>query len=500
MSTTLPGRERRRVRLTPSAERRRSHRQFHINKSLPEPEQVTYDQAGRKVISGGAEVDGRKIVAPSRTLELVTTKDADKYIRAVQRKRQLLAERLAFTRKELLARGVPVMAGGARGAGTQQGVESNPASASAGVIPFSQASKRGIEPGPSWVVTPGAAQQQLGPIGLPAQGFLRAVEIKVSVAAEGKGTGGELAANAPFSLFSLVRFQDTNGNQLDDVPGYTLFLDNLYGGYSGCPDPRVDPDYEATSALKPAFQVGIWRELAPNGFGSIANMSGSQPYKLTLRVGTEGELFAKKPSESNPQFNIETFCHFWQLPQSQSMDGRQQITTPPFHGTTQYRWWAPSNSVKQAFKLKIEQVGNEIRNLVLVGETEAKVRSWAVFPEPLQLRWDTELLIIASLSSLRKIVRELTNDQVNTPVGALCLPWNFGEGRFVGGSGVNSWLPTVTATRLEITGAQAASTPGEVSVFANDVSVAEINPALRPAVPGPGGYTPQVAPRVAGAM
>lgn len=498
-----PGKDRRRSlkTLTPSAQRRRSHAPFNVGLSRPEPEKVTLDKKGTRVVSGGEYKDPRKIISPSRTVELLTEKDADKFIRSVLNKRIEMAEQMRFLHKlwgaELPLR-FPALAGGAAAQGTQQGLESNPASAAGGVIPFCQASKRGIEPGPSWSFTPGAAQQQLGPVGLPPQGFLRAVELRIRTSKEGV-TAGTYKENAPFSILSETRFQDTNGNQLDAIPGFVLFLDNLYGGYSGCPDPRVDPDYEATSTLKPAYQLGIWRELAPNGFGSIANMSASQQYKLTLRVGTEGEIWSSKPA-TNPELTLETFCHFWQLPQAESMDGRKQITTPPFHGTTQYRWWSPSNSVVQAFKIKIEQVGNEIRNIVIVGENTSKVRTFEVFPEPLLLRWDTEMLVISSMASLRKIVRELTNDQVNTPAGCLCLPWNFGEGRFVGGSGVNSWLPTVTATRLEITGTQPVSTPGEVGVYVNDVSVAEINPALRPATPGPGGYLPQVAPRLAGAQ
>ena len=489
-------------RLTPRGARRSSHA-FGINVGADEPETVdTNPRDGTRVIRGGSKpVDGRRLVAPSRTLELCTERDADKFIRGVQRRRAELSEQQRYLEKlwgaELPTR-FPAFAGAA--AATQQGIESNPASAAGGVIPFCQASKRGIEPGPPWTVTPGAASQQLGPIGLPAQGYLRHVEIRVKTSVEGKEAGSEYNQDGVFNILQNVRFQDTNGNQLDDIPGFPLFLDNLYGGYSGCPDPRVDPDYEGTSGLKPAFQVIISRELAPNGFGSIANMSASQAYKLTLKIATTAEIYKKAPGEKIPTLEIEIFMHFWQLPQAESMDRRKQVTVPPFHGTTQYRWWSPANSVKQAFKLKIEQVGNEIRNLILVGENEGKERTWGVFPEPIQLRWDTELLIIASQASLRKIMRELTNDEVNVPTGALCLPWNFGEGRFVGGSGVSSWLPTVTATRLEITGAQLSSTPGEIGVYCNDVSVAEVNPALRPSTPGPGGYTPQVAPRIPGAQ
>ncbi|HUE26301.1 MAG TPA: hypothetical protein VMP89_05970 [Solirubrobacteraceae bacterium] len=478
-------------------------RAFFINRSLPEPERKTGGAGnGGSIATVGADVP---YIPPSRHMELLSDRQVDRYIRGVLRRRaEMRSAAKALGRHRML---VPRMAGGAATAGaqSQQGIMSNPATATTpAALPFDQASKRGIEPGPSWTVQPGAGTINLGVAPLPAQGYLRAVEL--SVQTTNVGTPGSAAGKEeyPWNIIETARMQDTNGNQLDDVPGYILFLDNVFGGYAGAPDPRVDPDYEATATTgKQSFQTMLVRELAPNGFGAIANLSASQAYKLTLKIAPLSQIYTVNPTAA-PTLLVTVWMHFWQLPEPTSLDGRPQTQSPPFHGTTQYRWWAPANSVTQNVNLKIEQVGNEIRNIILVGKTNAGALSNAVFPEPFQLRWDTEFLLISGLRQLRKIARELTNDlgigaATAYPAGVVVLPFNFGEGRTVGGSGVNSWLPTVTGTRLQVTGTQEASTPGEIGVYVNDVSVAETNPALRPVAHGPGGYTPQVAPRLAGA-
>ena len=427
-------------------------------------------------------------IPPSRVVDFTSDRAVDRYIRNVLKTRSLLADHERWRRRTF-----PALAGGAQAA-TMQGQESNPATQAVPMVPFDQASKRGIEPGPSFTVTPGASQITLGPSALPAQGYLRAVEIDVLTKTAGTGGGGENSEDSPFNIFNVIRFQDTNGNQLDDLPGYPLYLDNVYGGYAGSPDPRVDDFFKNEAEKNYSFSYMIVRELAPNGFGSIANMSASQSYKLTLRVETAAGFFKKAPATTNPELLVTVWMHFWQLPDDMDMLHRPQVQTPPFHGTTQYRWFSPENSTTTNYLLNITQTGNEIRNIILVGRNTAK-RNFECFPEPVQFRWDTELLVIAGQRQLRKIARELTNDQVNAiETGVIPLPFNFGEGRMVGGSGVNSWLPTVTATRLQITGTAAKSSLTDVIV--NDVSVAETNPALRPVTPGPGGYVAPVAPRM----
>src|SRR4051794_22768040 len=109
----------------------------------------------------------------------------------------------------------------------QQGPASTPSTAQIPVVPFDQASHRGKQNGPSWSVTPGASQQTLGPIGLPAQGYLRRVIIEV-VGASGAGTTGVGNGDYPWNILNLVRLQDTNGAPLLELSGYNLLLANIY--------------------------------------------------------------------------------------------------------------------------------------------------------------------------------------------------------------------------------------------------------------------------------
>jgi hypothetical protein len=495
-----------------------------ILRNLPEPERVIAKSGnGGSYASSNAPV---LPVDPCRHMELLSEREVDRFIRSVKRRREdmrsaIRAAGYSPSTHQLVKRRdgrgsviMPIMAGGAgpsagqQGVASRQGVASQPATMAEAALPFDQAAKRGIEPGPSYAWKPEAGSVNLGVAPLPAQGYLRAVELNLQTTEEGETAEGELGLDYPWGLFETVRFQDTNGNQLDDLPGFVLFADNVFGGYAGAPDPRVDLDYLKTIG-KTSFQVMLVRELAPNGFGSIANLSASQAYKLTLKMGpnTAGQTW-KHVSKKAPVFLVSVYMHFWQLPEPVSLDGRPQVQTPPFHGTTQYRWFAPANSVTQNVNTKIEQVGNEIRQIIIIGREANGIRTNKVFPEPFQLRWDTEFLLITGIRQLRKIQRELVNDYgqglttaelVAADAGIITLPFNFGEGRNVGGSGVNSWLPTVTGTRLQITGTQPASEPGELGIYVNDVSVAETNPALRPVAHGPGGYTPQVAPRLQGA-
>src|SRR6185312_16611300 len=103
--------------------------------------------------------------------------------------------------------------------------------------------------------------------------------------------------------------------------------------------------------------------------------------------------------------------------------------------------------------------------------------------------------------TVRKRMREYTNDLTARDVGTYLFGlYNYGAERNVGGTSVASWLPTVTATRYEISTPAGSGSSGTLDFLINDVSVAATAPEQRAAVGGAGvGFHPPVAPVVPGA-
>jgi hypothetical protein len=154
--------------------------------------------------------------------------------------------------------------------------------------------------------------------------------------------------------------------------------------------------------------------------------------------------------------------------------------------------------------LKIGFTGNMYRLLVIAGRSTGTgyatggARAAAALPDPFTVRYDTRDLFI----STKRDNRRYWYSQLNTPnttflTGVLAFVWNYGKTRRAGGPGFSSWLPTLPATRFEVTGTYGA---GTIDYLANTVSVAETNPALRGVSPSATGYSPPVAATVPGAQ
>jgi len=368
-------------------------------------------------------------------------------------------------------------------------------SAAPPIVPFDQAAHRGLEPGPTWAVTPTAAVQTNGPLPLPAQGYLRRVIIDISSAGGLDDAGGVLGLDGVANILSVVRLQDTNGAPLCELSGYNLMLMDTYGRFAGVSDPRLQPDYSA-GVITPSIQLMIPVEISPNGMGSLANQSAAAAYKLTLSINAIADIWSRAP-RTVPDFTIRTYMDFWTLPAPQDMLGRQQVRTPPFNGTAQYFTEQRNNAVNTgADTTRITRTGNLIRLLGFVGRIDGARRD-TPFPDPFTLNWDSRDLMIASDKTLRTIMREYVEELVARDTGVYFFNFSYGEGRLAGDSAISSWLPTVSATRLEVAGVSVA---GTLDILVNDVSVAETDPAARAVETSATGYHPPVAPTVIGAQ
>ena len=390
----------------------------------------------------------------------------------------------------------PGQRGNVVGPGGPGGAAAAAPSAAPAVVPFDQAAHRGLEPGPVFTAQPGAAQLTFGPVPLPAQGYLRRVILDFTAAG---GAGAATArADYPFNTVALVRLQDTNGAPLCELTGYNLFLMMTYGAFAGSPDPRNLPDYNA-SVTNPVFTLYIPVEIAPTGLGALANQSAAAAYKLTLIVDTTTNIWSSAPATTIPTFTIRTFCDFWTLPAPADMLGRPQQRTPPFNGTAQYFTQQPNVSVSTGNNnTRVTRTGNLIRVLAFVGRTSVFVRADTPFPDPFILNWDSRDLQIATQQVLRGIMREYIEQLSARDAGVYVFQFSYGEERHAGQVEINSWLPTVSATRLEVDGSSAAG--GTLDILVNDVSVAETSPAARAVETSATGYHPPVAPTVMGAQ
>jgi hypothetical protein len=370
-----------------------------------------------------------------------------------------------------------------------EGPGSTPATAQQRSIPFHQASHRAEEPAFTNEITPGAGTTTVGPLALPAQGYLD--KVVIDVAASG-GEEGEAAVGAdyPFNILSLVRLQDSNSATITELTGFNLLLAMTYGGFAGSPDPRNNPQYTASKA-NPKFVLKLPVGLNPMGLGVLANQSSSSSFKLTYVVAASTEIWSRAP-RAVPKLTIRVSSELMTLPPASDSLGRPQQQVPPYNGTAQYFRVQPNVSVAQGNnQTRVTDTGNMLRMLGFIGRVRG-ARSEEPFPDPFNLIWDTGYLFISTRRLLQIRMRELIEQLAERDVGVYMFNWSYGTHRHAGENELNALIPTVTATRLEVSGSSAEA--GTLDVFTNTVSIAEVNPALRPVQRNATGYQPPTPP------
>lgn len=416
------------------------------------------------------------------------------------------------------------VARGRGGAATEPapGVANMPtAGATMPTVPFCQGSKPETEVAYTWSkITPEANSQTLGPIALPANGYIRNVWVEVETSKSGKkGASSVASSDAPFSIFSQIKLTEPNGAPLGmEVKGYNAYLANLLGRYAGSPDAKKQSGFSGTSIAEmcePRFALRIPVELSPNGLGALGNQSASAALRLTLTVapekGTvESWITAAEAYANKPEITVRVSVELWGEPPERDILGRAVQQSPPFEGTAQY--WSEQSGVSVAAgnnNIRITRVGSMIRTLAFIFRKSSlrtegdKVAFGGPAKSPggentaqsgntgnVQLQWDNRVFRTQPFWYNLQSMEELIQGLSERPKGVIWFCFSQGEGREAGEAGINSWLATLTSTRLELLGS--AEEAGTVDILVNDVSVTAINPLERTQQIGVGGYHPPV--------
>jgi hypothetical protein len=370
-----------------------------------------------------------------------------------------------------------------------QGVNAAPASAQQRARPFCQAAQFGCEQGNVFTGTQAISSITFGPNPLPATGYIRRIRLTTVLSG---GTAGTFTASgdAPYNFFNLIRLAEPNAAPVFELSGYNTLLCDIFGGFAGWDDPRQDWDFVGTSPnlnLEPYVPV----ELDPTGMGALSNLSNASSFRLTLIAEAAGNIYSANPAPF-PAFVVTPHVDYWTLPNPADQDGNPQATSPPFPGTIQL--WSQIQNISLASgnnRTGLNRMGNQLRTVIMVTRS-AGLRSETPFPNPAQLRWDDINLRIESPQSIRKLMKEWIITTSTRDTGVYVYPYSTGIDRIVGGNGISSLLPTVTATRYELSGASGGA--GTLDWIVNDVSSAPVSGVQRATVGGGLGYYPPTPP------
>src|SRR6185369_877017 len=186
----------------------------------------------------------------------------------------------------------------AQGVGGTVDPAQNAPSAPQALAAFTRAAREHVEPFDDRSIQMTTAQIAVGPIDVPAYGFLRHIWVLV------EATGGTVNAavareDAPWIALDNIQLTDVNGTQLvGPISGYDLYLINKYGAYTFQCDPNNGPAFGAVVAagnFSFAFRIPV--EIAQrDALGALPNQNSASTYKVAYAVSASGVVYSTPPS------------------------------------------------------------------------------------------------------------------------------------------------------------------------------------------------------------
>lgn len=363
------------------------------------------------------------------------------------------------------------------------------AEAAAGRIPFTSASLRYREKifsKPAFSLT--AAAQDASPPGgaIKSYGYLR--RLLILVVGSG-GTGGNLAADAPWNFFSQVSVTQPNGEEMFGGPTFTGFHAMLAADHAGRflnDTPDTLPSFSSV-VTAPRFVLPINFEIdSEKGIASLPNQDFSAPWKLQLTCNTSTNFFLTAPTTA-PTFTVDVFMDCWTVPSPVNAlnPNIQQEVAPPLLGTLS-KWTIQQYAVAASSlqNVLLQRKGNAIRNLIFVlrNSSGARIAS-TLFPNPFSVKWDgtvvragdDPLLIVDDEYQTRGGIAMTTPFTPRT--GCIALQMSDMAGLDVQGAaelfGMGAFWGTVQSSTLEVGGTWGAAS-ATLEVITNDCQFVDL--------------------------
>jgi hypothetical protein len=365
----------------------------------------------------------------------------------------------------------------------QQQIESTPAPALP-KVPFGKAAKRIIAQGSTvaqspWSLTV-AAQQ---PIPIPVIGWLS--ETKLTVAAiGGAGVAATPGNDSPWNVAQNIQLLDPTGVPIINLPGYSLYIARLFGGYRPFRPDASTFGFSGVAASGPGnFKLiyDLFNEFSLHmGLGALDNRDGASPWSLqvTWNAQTAGtgpnNVYGVLPT--TPPTLSATLEAFGRAVVQSATDkyGNPQEQTPPGEGTIKYLTSKVFPVTAGLNTLQLTRVGNFIRAHHLIFRDATGIRSNAdstgVTPPSLTFQWDNQNRFVVNVQTLRQWAYEMFG--FDCPAGVVTLPYTSDPDGIPVSEGGFEYMPTLASSLLNLVFTSSAA--GTLEVITEDI------------VPGPG--------------
>ncbi len=316
-----------------------------------------------------------------------------------------------------------------------------PAAGSSGAAPANTA-KQAPQPAPfrvgtqrtlnqdGWVqsttFTSTSAAAQL-PIYNPSpNAFLSGIWLQSQGAVSGQSTNSVVFnADGPFSVYSSISFNDTQGKPIILLDGYELMLVNKFGGYFNVGDPRSTANsYFTTGTGSTAGSWQFWlfiplQIVDRDAIGSLVNKNAASPFQLTITVASGSTNFSSSsaggcvygavaPSTNSVTVTSTVYEMGWWQPKSADASGQPLSQNPPAPGTTQYWLKNSYNAASGNNQIQLQGgLGYSIRNIVFENygvSTVTRSNGETEFPDPCEILYKGTILWYPSKATWNELM------------------------------------------------------------------------------------------------
>lgn len=374
--------------------------------------------------------------------------------------------------------------------------QSNAKTQAVAPIPFTRAARRKSIQAHSQTYTLAAGSTTLvAPIELPAAGYLRDVEMLVTISSAGNAANVALPAggDVPWNVINQLSVTNAAGDSIYvPIPGYQLYLINKWSGIYPQPqcDPRSDPAFTALStgggatAGSGSFMLRIPFERDPrDAFCALPNMAANKAYQVNLTLASISGMWAGGTAPNGAvTVTVTMIANYWGTPNATNGDGYPQEQAPA--GNNSVSLWryqvipvvGGGNRINQLLN-----VGNVIPSIIVSAYNNANppVRSDAVWPPNSFIRLNNDPLFVKPVQHWRSQMRQysgyggagIANDVAGGLDTGVYVIGDFqaqhGHVRVDGPR--DQWLVTNDATLLQLEGDNYGGAANYLTVLTNEV-------------------------------